>query len=218
MTTTKTCTKCKEDKELGEFNKHRTGLRSNCRECQSAAAKAHRIANHAEYLRKEQDRRDRLGENLTEYNRLYRDQNRDAIRSSMRRWQEANRDKCSAASIKSQKKRLAVDPLFRAVKNLRTRMWSVLNGTSKHAPTLKLLGCTVEHFRFHLEQQFSDGMTWDNYGDWHLDHVQPCASFDQTDPEQQKQCWHYTNYQPLWAEDNLRKSDTIPSEHQTKLL
>jgi hypothetical protein len=61
-------------------------------------------------------------------------------------------------------------------------------------------------------------MTWDNYGEWHMDHIQPCASFDQTDPEQQKICWHYTNYQPLWAEDNLRKSDTIINEHQTKLL
>jgi HNH endonuclease. len=50
-------------------------------------------------------------------------------------------------------------------------------------------------------------MSWDNYGrdGWHIDHIRPCASFDLTDPEQQRQCFHYTNLQPLWAADNIRK-------------
>jgi hypothetical protein len=57
-------------------------------------------------------------------------------------------------------------------------------------------------------------MSWGNYGlhGWHVDHIIPCASFDLTDPEQQRQCFHYTNLQPLWAEDNLRKSDKLPHE------
>ena len=71
-----------------------------------------------------------------------------------------------------------------------------------------MIGCTIERLRNHLEAQFTDGMSWENYGKngWHVDHIRPCASFDLTDPEQQRQCFHYTNLQPLWATDNMRKS------------
>ena len=65
----------------------------------------------------------------------------------------------------------------------------------------------------HLEAQFKPGMTWDNYGlkGWHVDHIRPCASFDLRDPEQQRRCFHYTNLQPLWAEENLKKgSGPVP--------
>jgi len=70
---------------------------------------------------------------------------------------------------------------------------------------LDLLGCTVEELRAHLEKQFKRGMSWSNYGRWHIDHIRPCASFDLTDPEQQRICFHYSNLQPLWAEENMRK-------------
>ena len=61
----------------------------------------------------------------------------------------------------------------------------------------------------HLEALFQPGMTWDNHAidGWHIDHIRPCTSFDLTDPEQQRQCFHYTNLQPLWAFDNISKSD-----------
>ena len=71
---------------------------------------------------------------------------------------------------------------------------------------MQLIDCTIEALKHWLSYQFAPGMTWDNYGEWHIDHVRPCASFDLTDPEQQKQCFHWTNLQPLWAEDNLKKS------------
>jgi hypothetical protein len=135
-------------------------------------------------------------------------------KACIRVYQKNNRDKINAAK----RKKRAECPEARITHATRNRMRKFINGEKKSASTLELLGCTREHFRLHLEQQFTDGMTWDNYGDWHMDHIQPCASFDQADPEQQKQCWHYTNYQPLWAEDNIRKSDTIINEHQTKLL
>ena len=65
----------------------------------------------------------------------------------------------------------------------------------------------------YLEKQFTKGMSWDNYGNpngdhtscWHIDHIKPCASFDLTQEDQQKECFHYTNLQPLWAIDNLKK-------------
>ncbi len=65
--------------------------------------------------------------------------------------------------------------------------------------------------REHLEKQFKEGMTWENHGlyGWHIDHIIPCASFDLTDLEQQKKCFHYTNLQPLWAKENLIKGVKI---------
>ena len=70
---------------------------------------------------------------------------------------------------------------------------------------MKLCGCSLEKLKQHLESQFTEGMTWDNKGDWHVDHIKPCASFDLTNPEEQKKCFHYTNLQPLWALDNMKK-------------
>jgi hypothetical protein len=89
---------------------------------------------------------------------------------------------------------------------LRTRFKrTVVDGTG--AAARGMIGCSVDACRKHIEQQFLTGMDWDNYGTWHIDHIRPCASFDLTDPEQQKQCFHYTNLQPLWAAENLAKSD-----------
>lgn len=77
--------------------------------------------------------------------------------------------------------------------------------TKKCFVTDVLVGCAVPELLDHLSSKFAEGMTLDNYGDWHIDHMRPCASFDLTDPEQQKECFHYTNLQPLWAKDNLSK-------------
>jgi len=74
---------------------------------------------------------------------------------------------------------------------------------------MELVGCSIEELMKHIESQFTDGMSWENQGEWHIDHVRPCASFDLTDEQQQRECFHYTNLQPLWAEDNLRKRAKI---------
>ena len=63
----------------------------------------------------------------------------------------------------------------------------------------------MEFFMKYIEAQFKPGMTWERYGEWHVDHIRPCASFDLTDPKQQKICFHYSNLQPLWAADNIKK-------------
>lgn len=74
--------------------------------------------------------------------------------------------------------------------------------------TIDLLGCTISELRQHLENRFIGGMTWENHGlhGWHIDHIRPCASFDLTQPAQQRECFHYLNLQPLWAKDNMSKS------------
>lgn len=80
----------------------------------------------------------------------------------------------------------------------------------KKQSVLILTGATITELKEHLESQFTEGMSWDNHGKkgWHIDHIRPCASFDLTNEEEQKKCFHYTNLQPLWWYDNLTKSDS----------
>ena len=96
---------------------------------------------------------------------------------------------------------------YRITKLLRSRISDGLKGKSKSASTLNLLGCSIEFLRKHLESQFKPGMTWDNhsFGGWHIDHIKPCAKFDLTKESEQRKCFHYSNLQPLWAEDNWSK-------------
>ena len=121
-----------------------------------------------------------------------------------------NKEKAKQYKIKSHKKSL-LKPEYKIIRSLRRRMLFVLHGKRKADSSISLIGCTGEQLKLHLESQFQKGMTWDNYGHkgWHIDHIKPCSSFDLTDPEQQKVCFHYTNLQPLWALDNLIKSDKI---------
>ncbi len=72
------------------------------------------------------------------------------------------------------------------------------------------LGCSVDKLKKHLESRFRFGMTWENYGMWHIDHIRPLASFDLTDRVQFLQACHYTNLQPLWAPENLGKGARVP--------
>lgn len=98
--------------------------------------------------------------------------------------------------------RFAANPLLRVVSGLRKRTAEVLRGERTQ---LKYLGCSPEFLRFWLELQFQANMTWANYGQWHVDHKKPCARFDLGNEEQRMLCFHYSNLQPLWALENLRK-------------
>lgn len=136
----------------------------------------------------------------------YKKANRAKIAITERVWREKNRERLRGQARERRKIRRQ-DPAFRFERNLRKRVYSALRGhTIKSDKTTALIGCSFLALRLHLARQFQPGMTWENYGPvWHVDHIKPCAKFDLTDPEQQKQCFHFTNLQPLWAVDNLRK-------------
>jgi len=226
---TKACNKCKQDKDLCYFWKDKStksGLQRVCVCCQ----KEYRQIKKRAIAKYKRDYYESNKEFIDEYQKKYRDTNSDHIKTDAKIWREENRDKLRAYFkkryeenkndiLKKQyirtKKRRKTDPVYRLTLNLRRRLNLALSGKNKSSSTIKLLGCTFEHARSHLESQFTDGMNWNNYGvhGWHVDHIIPCASFDLTDPEQQRQCFNYTNLQPLWAEDNLRKSDKLPHEY-----
>ena len=99
----------------------------------------------------------------------------------------------------------------RIATRLRNRIWFALKGTRKGKTTKELLGCSFEAAKIYLEAKFQPGMSWANWSQtgWHIDHIKPLASFDLTDSTQLALACHYTNLQPLWAKDNLRKNARI---------
>lgn len=110
---------------------------------------------------------------------------------------------------KYQAQKYQTNPHFQAASALRSRIRSAIKSTGgkKKQKTETLIGCSIEFLMAHLEKQFTNGMTWANYGEWHIDHIRPVASFKSlgTSEEEQLECFHFSNLQPLWATDNLRK-------------
>ena len=110
---------------------------------------------------------------------------------------------------------------------LRKRVYSAMKGYNRRRykkHTLDYLGCSLEDLRSHLENQFekeSDrcgySISWENQGEWHIDHIKPCASFDLDLEEERHKCFHYTNLQPMWAPDNLSKSDKYDEDEDKRV-
>ena len=176
----KTCTKCNKCKELTEFSKH-------CRMPDGLASRC-KVCKNA-------------------YGKKWNQNNPEKKRASSRK--SSKRPEVKKRRNARQRERIKTDPQFRLARNLRRRFNHALKGKVKSAKTMKLLGCSFLHLMDHLEKQFLPGMTWENQGKWHIDHMMPCASFDLEDPEQQRQCCHYTNLQPMWGSENISKSDKV---------
>ena len=163
--------------------------------------KEHLIGYQGSY--REQNR-----EKTTEYRKSYYDSHKAEHRERQAAYDSANAD------ILREKRnaRYHNDILFRLSCSLRSRMSSALRKNTKAGSTVRDLGCTILELKQYLESKFHPGMTWENhskYG-WHIDHIIPLSSFDLTDREQFLKACHYTNLQPLWAEENLRKHAKLP--------
>lgn len=206
----KICTKCGEEKDESNFrlrNKKQGGIEAECKVCMAIRNKKWATANRAK-RNAQQNARNAA--------------NRDEVRRKGRERHAANREAINARKAKQRKKRHKKDLNYRILGNLRCRVLGAVKqqwGT-KSARTLDLVGCSVDFLRGYIEARFTLGMTWENYGyhGWHIDHRIPCAEFDLTDPEQQRQCFHYSNLQPLWALENLVKNSTKPATHQAELI
>lgn len=145
----------------------------------------------------------------------YLENHPDRRKESALAWFYRNRDKVRETQRKRKKWRQKNDLDYRLRKNLRSRLHKALTRASaaKSGKTMDLTGCTVEELKAHLARQFAPGMTWDNYGHgpgrWNVDHRLPCAAFDLTEPEQQRACFRYSNLQPMWHPENVRKGAKI---------
>lgn len=139
--------------------------------------------------------------------RVYRIKNAEKIKEKKKEYYKGR----GLEQSREWQKRMMSNIEFRIKKNLRGRVYVALKRGVKSASTMELLGCTIEEFKSYFESKFTDGMTWERYmaGEIHIDHIVPCIFFNLTEKEQQKKCFHYTNLQPLWAIDNLKKGTSL---------
>jgi hypothetical protein len=196
-----------------------------CVDCNSRICRQYREANIERVKAVSAAYRAEHRDELLQKKKDYYNANKPARREASKRWYEANREKqlqylrawqaANADYFRQQKtayylKRKQSDPQFAVLTRLRRRINHFVSGDNKSGKTAELIGCSYEAFARHVENQFTDGMSWDNRSEWHIDHIIPCAAFDLSDPEQQRQCFHYSNMRPLWAHENRRKGASMP--------
>lgn len=222
---TKICSKCKEEKNVNEFGKRKNrkcNLTSQCKTCLSKNQKIYRETHfeeikkrkklyydaNSEYLK--QKRKDWYKNNIDyarNQKREYIKNHRDILLEKAKEYSKNNRAKINARIRKTRKENL----LFRLKENVRRRVNQYIskNGYNKTSKIFDIIGCSPEKLKAYIEKQFTIDMSWENYGlkGWHIDHIIPLDSA-KTENELYQLC-HYTNLQPLWGGDNIRKGAII---------
>jgi hypothetical protein len=201
---TKVCKKCGLEKDLSEFpvcGENPSWIMGTCKDCK-------RLKDNEYSRRRNAKDRDKVNTR----NAQWAVENREQDLERRKKYNREHRVELRAWHREHQRKLRATDVAYRIECALRARVHNALHGVGKADRTMALMGCSSEQVRSHLERMFRPGMTWENYGGrdgWQIDHVVPCASFDLSRPEEQRRCFHYTNLQPLWAEENMSKGARI---------
>jgi len=198
------CNKCKKIKPFSEFNKsskNKDGIKHTCKDCRRLMY--YEYAETAKELNKKRyiEKRGEILAKTAEYKKNHAEFYKNYFKS----YYEKHKTEIKISVRENSKKRKKDDVSYKILCNCRTRIYKAVKGINRSERTIELIGCSIEKLMEHLESQFKPGMTWENYGKWHIDHIRPCASFDLSDPEQQKDCFNWKNLQPLWAEENFTK-------------
>ena len=214
MKAMKTCSGCKMPKAFGEFSKdgnRKDGLQSWCKECVKVSLKEYRSKNKEQIAMGMKNYRSKNKEEIAAYMKDYFLKNKKQILTGMEDYRFKHKEQISRQQKGYQKERMRTDIQFRLSCQLRSRLREAIKGNFKSGSAVRDLGCTIPELKFYLEGQFQDGMTWDNHSleGWHIDHKIPLDFFDLTNREQFLQAVHYTNLQPMWAKENIRKSNKV---------
>lgn len=137
----------------------------------------------------------------------YRDKNKEQISKYQSEWYQKNKEKVRSGRTSYMKLKRSIDPVFKLAGNMRVRIGFYIKSKNKSKSTEILIGCTFESLKKYLELRFQEGMSWENYGKWHVDHIVPLSSAKNCQ-EVEKLC-HFSNLQPLWALENKKKSDKV---------
>jgi hypothetical protein len=141
-----------------------------------------------------------------ENHKKWKEKNKEYRKEYLKNYDKNRTKEQKLKHLKARKKRIKKNPSEKMSYLIRRRIILALKGKNKSAPSLKLTGAPNWEFVWkHLESTFKPGMTKENHGLWHIDHIMPCASFDLSKKEEQYKCFHYTNLQALWAHENLSK-------------
>jgi len=140
-------------------------------------------------------------EQILQQAKIYYKKNKKRILKIMKKYRSKHKNEKNQYEVEQRR----INISCRLLHNLRTRIVRALRGNPKLSTTMKLVGCSIIFLKRYLQKQFTVGMTWKNYGKWHVDHKIPCCQFDLSKEFEQRKCFHWTNLQPLWARENLRK-------------
>lgn len=145
--------------------------------------------------------------------KIWQEKNKEYRKQYIKEWRENNKERVKETKRIYEKKRKDSDPKYKLVANFRTAIYTVLkeNNLKKYSSYFDTLGYSPEQLIEHLEKQFIDNMSWDNYGKWHVDHILPITSFEfeTVDDNEFKKCWSLENLRPLWGPENISKSNKI---------
>ena len=154
-------------------------------------------------------------EHHKELMKKYHQENKDLIQQKVKQWVKENPEKVRESARK--RRATPEGKLMAGIRGGLNRMFQRIN-TVKDQTTLKYVNCTVEEIKIFFEAQFTEGMSWDNYGEWHQDHVRPINSFNVMNKKERMVCFNWRNLQPLWANENLNKSDNYTKEDELRWI
>lgn len=147
----------------------------------------------------------------SKYLSKWRENNKEYLKEYTNNWKKENKSKINEQRRFYEKNKKNNNPTYKLIACFRTAIYKVLkeNNLTKYGHYFEILGYQPEDLIIHLEKQFINGMTWENYGEWHVDHIKPISLFNFTDinDDEFKKCWSLDNLQPLWAKENLLKSN-----------
>jgi membrane-associated HD superfamily phosphohydrolase len=157
--------------------------------------------------------RDSNKEYMSNKSKTWYEQNKEHRKEYLKEYRENNVDKIKQIKRDYERNRKARDPLYKLISNFRTAIYQVLkeSNVEKNKHYFDILQYTPEQLISHLENKFTDKMSWDNYGDWHVDHKLPITHYniqEMGDSEFMK-CWSLDNLQPMWGVDNIKKSNKL---------
>ena len=145
------------------------------------------------------------------YHKKWYEENKKKWNVYIKEYREKNVDKIREIKRTYEKTRKHNDPIYKLISNFRTAVYQVLkeNNVDKNGHYFEILKYTPDELIIHLEEKFTDEMSWDNYGIWHVDHIRPISSFNiqEIGDESFMECWSLNNLQPLWGDENIRKSN-----------
>jgi ATP-dependent Lon protease len=149
----------------------------------------------------------------SENHKKWSEQNKEHLKQYIKEYRKNNVDKIRQIKRDYERYRKASDPAYKLISNFRTAIYQVLkeNNVEKNKHYFDILKYTPEELISHLEKQFTDSMTWENYGEWHVDHRMPISSFnfESVDDDSFIKCWSLENLQPMWGKENITKGDKI---------
>lgn len=232
----KHCNNCDSFKPLNNFNNSKSSWDNLYRWCKDCM-KDYRSKNKERMTQYNKDYWVKTGEEQTKRHKIWAKENKEHRQEYNKKYREMNYEKITANDREYNRKRRA-DPIyqenfkryrreydkikrqtdveFKLKQNVSRRIREIL--PLKTLRTNKYLGCSNFHIRNHLESQFTEGMTWDNYttDGWHIDHRIPCSAWDLTNGFEVLCCFNWRNLQPMWGNENIKKNNKYNEEDKQK--